>query len=231
MKQLVFLFALAMVFGSVGTGRADPTFIESRLTLKTEAQVLPDPVQYLVSDRHSTGGYADQTASATSSSSTSNGTAIALASARTIWESSKRGQVVFDNIGFVQAILNPSGMADVNDSIWYYTFTNGKETEFKLDYAIGIGDSTDEIVGIQGFSFEVDQNGETVYVQDFDLNSSGTIAVPLDPFQTYTVKIIPNGGFQSDDGLGISSMWGDFAWAIKKSGHDHRIRQHGIGSP
>jgi hypothetical protein len=215
MKQLGFLFALGVVFGSVGIGRAEPTFIAARLTLTTEAQVLPDPVQYFVSDRYSTGAFADQTASSSASSSTGNGTAIAQASAHTYWQSNARGRVVFDNVAFVQAILHPSGMADVNNSIWYYTFVNEDENVFKLHYDIGIKDSTDEIVGIRGFSFEVDENGQTIYAQDLDLNDSGTIVVPLDPYQTYTVKVIPNGSFQEDSGLGISSMWGNFSWTIK----------------
>lgn len=224
MKQLSFLVALGVMFGSVGMGRAAPTFIESRLYLRVEAQVVPDPLQWRVSDRHVTGGYLDQDASATASSSTNNGTAIAEAAAEMTWQSKSRGQVTFHDVGFVQAILHPTGMADINNSYWYYTFTTAHEKEFTLNYAIGIGDTTSEVVGIQGFSFVVSQNGNTIYAEDLDLNTAGSIVVPLDPFQTYTVTIIPNGAFQSDDGLAISSMWGDFSWAIKKGGHEHRAK-------
>src|SRR5579871_4818954 len=104
MKHRIFLVAFVVALVSVGTGRADPTFIESRLYLRAEAQVHPDPVQWRVDDRYTTGGYYDESASVTASSSTSSGTAIALASASMSWESTAKGRVTFDNVGFVQAI-------------------------------------------------------------------------------------------------------------------------------
>jgi len=128
-------------------------------------------------------------------------------------------------------------MADVDNSAWHYTFTTSDENEFKVKYGVGISQTTNPVVGIQGFSVEVEQGGQLIFAQDLDLGTDGTLVVPLDPYQTYTVWIIPSGGFQEDSGLGISSMWGDFSWAIKYKApkdpqqHDHHVGRHGVGSP
>lgn len=215
MKHRDFLMALGLVLVGAGIGRADPTFLESRLYLRGEAQVHPDPLQWQVTDRHITGGYFDESATVQVISSTSNGAASAFVSAEMTWDSAARGRVTFDDVGFIQVIFHPSGMADVNQTNWYYTFTTSDENLFKVDYFIGIGDSTSQIVGIQGFTVTAEQYGEVFWAQDLDLNTSGTLEIPLDPYQTYTVRIIPDGAFNNDSGQAISSMWGDFAWVIK----------------
>lgn len=236
MKHRGFLMAFALTLVSVGTGRADPTFIESRLYLRAEAQVYPDPLQWVVQSRYIVGGYYDQDASVSSASSTSNGTAIAQARAAMTWTSESKGRVTFDDVSFVQAILSPSGMADVNNSFWYYTFTTGDENELKIKYGVGIKQTTSPIVGIQGFSVQVTHNGGLVFGQDLDLDTNGTLVVPLEPYQTYTVWILPSGGFHEDSGLGISSMSGDFSWSLKYKApkdpdHQHHVGRHGVGSP
>src|SRR5262249_27194293 len=102
MKQLGSSWlALVVVLGGFGRSQAQPTFGETRLKLRAEAAVAPDPVQWKVVERFLTGSYLDFEDSVATSSSTDNGTITALASASVTWESTSRGRVTFTDTGFL----------------------------------------------------------------------------------------------------------------------------------
>jgi hypothetical protein len=205
--------AVLVVLAGVCRVEADPIFVKSRLKLRAEASVDPDPFQWEVSDRYLTGAYADMQGNAAASSSTGNGSITSVASASVTWESTARGHVSFSNTGYLWAVLAASGRADLNGSYWSYRFTTQNEDTFTLDYDVGIGTAS-TVAGVQGFALAVYQDNQFIYGEQMDLETSGTIQVPLAPHGNFMVVILPQGDLSSGPDLGVTTMWGEFEWQI-----------------
>lgn len=213
MKQLSWSW-LALLVGVAGVAHADPIFIESRLKLRVEAAVVPDVPQWQVDDHYQTGDYGDMTASATAVSNTGNGVASAFSSGGITWDSSANGHLSFGDTGFFRSIAQENGTADLNDSGWSYTFITQEETTFVLDFWVDTGSVFTDTNGLYGFTLAVMQGEDMMFAQDMDLGTADSIAVALDPGETYTVVIIPNAEIDDATGLGISSMQANFDWEI-----------------
>jgi hypothetical protein len=208
--------AVVIIFGIVGRGQAqEPVFADSRLNLRGEAAVVPDPYQWKVYVDDVTGAYQNMAGNVAMSSSTDNGSITVCSSATATWLSNSHGRVTFDETGFIWAVFGASGNADLDTSAWSYTFIPKVDESFVLGYAIGLGKSSTDILGIEGFSVVVYQGSDVIFSQDLDLETAGSLAVPLTAHQTHTVVISPVAELSVDPGLGISTMWGHFQWAIE----------------